>query len=418
MTEPSENIIYQSPREIMDDYGAWFAALCLRYIRQHSDFIVNDFGTFAPAIPSLSEIVHILSNSNSQLSQNWLDEHEVPTLEQCSELLAMIMTSIRERTEATFESCEGIHLDKYLPGEFLKQAFGLESYEIEMLMVLALIQYDERYARIWRYVSGAAEYAPLNASYLQRLFDFVDPEKFRRVLSAQSSLRRNVLISLGVVPSWKSDTPLAYAPIFLPNRILSFLLGEPADIDISGVKLLRMTDDDKHRSTAVDKELSRLLSKRSSRIGIIGYSGMGRTTVLCRIAHKLGMRVLEIDLNLFCEDNLEPASIANFLCTVLRETRLQKAVLLFRFMEVSEANHHKLIRLVHVIYDILSSAPSSRVCVTLPHQTSLSRDVFGELNEIVFPRPKRDDQVYYWRHNLSHYLPETDAQNVAVEVQY
>ena len=124
MTEPSENIIYQSPREIMDDYGAWFAALCLRYIRQHSDFIVNDFGTFAPAIPSLSEIVHILSNSNSQLSQNWLDEHEVPTLEQCSELLAMIMTSIRERTEATFESCEGIHLDKYLPGEFLTQALS------------------------------------------------------------------------------------------------------------------------------------------------------------------------------------------------------------------------------------------------------------------------------------------------------
>ncbi|MBQ9396722.1 MAG: AAA family ATPase [Proteobacteria bacterium] len=414
MAESSGKNIYHSPLEIMDDYGAWFAALCLRYIRQYSDFLINDFGGFAPATPSLSEIVRLLCNENSDVSQKWFDEHEVPSLKDLSEGLAVIMSSIHARTEATFESCNGENLDKCLPGEYLKQAFGLESYEIEILMVLALVQYDDRYARIWRYVSGAPEYAPLNASYIQRLFDFVEPEKLRHTLSMQSALRRNVLISVGIVPSWKSDTPLAYAPIILPNRILSFLLGESDDIDIGGIRMLRNREDDRHQANAIDKELSRLLSKRSVRLGLIGYSGLGRTTALCRIANKLGLRVLEIDLNILLEDNPEPSSITDFLCTVLRETRLQKALLLFRFMEISD--QPKLSRFAHIIYNILSSDPCSRFCVTLPHQTSLSREVFGELNEIIFPEPTRDDQEIFWKKNLSHYLPDEDAQNVAADM--
>lgn len=416
MSNTSNISIYESPQEMLSDYGAWFAALCLRYIRQHSDFLINDFGGFTPATPSLSEIIHILSASNSDLSQNWLDKHEVPSLEKSSELLAVIMTSIHARSEATFESCQGKNLDKYLPCEYLKQAFGLESYEIEILMVLALVQYDDRYARIWRYVSGTTEYAPLNVSYLLRLFDYVAPNKIRSALSMQSSLRRNALISIGIVPSWKADTPLAYAPIILPNRILAFLIGESSDILPSGVKLLRKYGDDNHPACAAENELFRLLSKRSVRLGLIGYSGLGRTAALSRAAQKHDLHVLEIDFSILLDDESEHPGMTEFFSVVLRETRLQKAILLFRFMELSESGQNKVARFAYIIHDILLSDPSLRFCVTLPRQTSLSRDVFGELNEVVFPQPERDDQVYYWKKNLLHYLSEPEAQNVALEM--
>ena len=157
MDNETQTPIYHSPLEVFEDYGAWFAALCLRFLRRYSDRAINDFGSFAPETPSLTEIIYILANKNTQASQNWLDSHDVPTLERSSELMAMIMSAIHEKTEATFEAINGENLFEHLPGEGIRQAFGLEAFELDILMVLALIQYDDKYARLWRFVSGASE---------------------------------------------------------------------------------------------------------------------------------------------------------------------------------------------------------------------------------------------------------------------
>ena len=408
--------IYHSPLEVFEDYGAWFAALCLRFLRRYSDRAINDFGSFAPETPSLSEIIHVLAAQNAQASQNWLDSHDVPTLERASELMAMIMSAIHEKTEATFDAINGENLLKHLPGEGIRQAFGLEPYELDILMVLALVQYDDKYARIWRYISGMPEYAQLNASHVHLLFDYVEPDNLRHALSENGRLSRNALISFGIVPSWKHETPRAYAPIILPKRVLAFLLAEDFQLSLPGTRILNTKNASDPRITPVEKTLTRSLQKQTAKLALIGYSGIGRATALCHVAQKQDAGVLEIDLKLVMEQNPDQEAFATLLESLIREARLQKAFLLFRMHDLNEEQANSLRRFAPLFNELLLSCPFLRICVAVERQTALTREIFGELTEIIFPMPEREDQLRFWQNNLAHYLPKTEADVIASDM--
>lgn len=416
MDNETQTPIYHSPLEVFEDYGAWFAALCLRFLRRYSDRAINDFGSFAPETPSLTEIIYILANKNTQASQNWLDSHDVPTLERSSELMAMIMSAIHEKTEATFEAINGENLFEHLPGEGIRQAFGLEAFELDILMVLALIQYDDKYARLWRFVSGASEYAQLNASYIYLLFDFVDPEKLRSALSEDGRLCRNALINFGLVPNWKAETPRAYAPIYIPKRVLAFLQGEHNRATLPGIRTLRNRDKAEQRPSPIEKTLTRALQKQSAKLALIGYSGIGRTTALCRVAQKLGLNVLETDLHSILKTAPEQAEISTLLLSLIREARLQKAILLFRMHDLDAERSAQIMRFATQFNDLLQACQYLRICVAVERQTTLTRELFGELTEIEFPQPEREDQLRYWQKNLAHYLPKEEAEDIASEM--
>ncbi len=172
------------------------------------------------------------------------------------------MSHIHTRTEATFEALNGVQFEDRLPEEALKQAFGLTDTELHILVVLALIQYDEKYARAWRYVFGAAENARITVGNLQLLFDYVDPIEFRSAFLPGSALRRNALIQFGVLENWGAETPTAFAPVFVPNRILSFLLAEDCFVDIAGCQQLQPGRAEGAKPRPVERDLLKAMQKR------------------------------------------------------------------------------------------------------------------------------------------------------------
>ncbi|MBO4350705.1 MAG: ATP-binding protein, partial [Proteobacteria bacterium] len=396
--------------------GAWFSVLCMRSMRCHSNRLISDLGGYSPKTVSSAELIqNVASDHVHEDSQTWLDEREIPSFEQCSEMMAVIMSGIHARTEATFEAHGGETLETILPAESLRQAFSLSDTDLTILICLALVQYDDRFARAWRYVSGEQEYARMTVGSLMMLLDFIPKDELRKAFHPDSPLRRHALIQFGIRENWGRETPIAFSPVFIPNRLVSYLLAEPCHVAIPGCRILE-SESSQGKPAPIERDLQRTMQKKGSHVALIGYTGLGRTTAFVRAAQKFKTVVYELDLARLCESNFADDALGETFAEVIREIRLKRAMLLIRMCQVDEDNRRYLERHVSVIANALSSRQNLFFAVTLDRQTALSRMLFGELTEIVFPAPSRDDQPQFWEHALSPYLRTEYAHTIANEM--
>lgn len=228
LAEKREIEVFASPREVLQMYGEWFILLCMRYMRQSGDDMLNENGGYAPKSVSMAKILASLNGKNSPAAKTWLEAHGVPGMDDIARMLAQITQAIRIRTEHTFESCtlKQTSFADILTIEVLRQVFGLHDIELNIIIILALIQFDERYARVWRLVSGENPGSLVSVSFLANILNYYDPEEFEQALLPTSRLRMHALVELRAREGWGRETPRASAAILTPNRILSFILGE------------------------------------------------------------------------------------------------------------------------------------------------------------------------------------------------
>ncbi len=402
---------YTNPTEVLHEYGAWFCALCLRAMRSHAMRLLNDSGGYSPKSVSAGELIQTLSEYDDSSAQTWLDEHHIPSFDQCNEYLALIMSVIHKRIDETFEKLNGINVESVTPSESLKQAFELSETELHILICLVLVQFDDKYARAFRYVFGTAENAHVTVGSILLLFDFANAIDIRSAFLPDSALVRNALIQFIPLENWGNETPLNNSPVFASNRIVSYLLGEPGIVDIVGCKRLEPYPNKGTKSLSIEREIKKTIQKKRFRVALLGRDGFGRTSAFVRTAEKIHAHVFELDLSAFAQNKYHADDIRRMISIIIREIKIQHALLLIRATKID--GDQFLEQNAFLIHQCLCSHTNDAFAVILSRQTVLSRALFGELNEIDFPAPLRENQSEYWLGALSDYLPKDRASEIA-----
>ena len=407
--------VFSSPREVLQMYGEWFILLCMRYIRQTGDAMLNENGGYAPKSVSMAKILAGLTGSNSPSAETWLNEHGVPTMDAVARMLAQITQAIRIRTEHTFESCalEQTSFSDILVIESLRQAFGLSDIELNIIIILALIQYDERYARVWRFASGENPGSLVSVSFLANILSYYPPEEFEEALLPTSRLRRHALIELRPREGWGNETPRNFAAILTPNRILAFILGEPYITELTACHFISLKPCELRPG---DKEIARLFTKKSLKAAVVGYAGLGRTQAVCRAAQRAFACILEFDLAVFAESEPSKDALRSHFAAMMREIRLRHALLVIRIADLNEDAEKYCKRNAHIIRDVLNEEPYLKYCVITERQTAFTRRLFGELTEIICAPPDKDSQYIFWKQALEKYISTAAAEAVASEL--
>jgi len=409
-----------SPREALERYGAWFILVCLRYMRAYGDRLTNDSGGYSPDSASAPELIHTVVGGASQAGQTWLDERKIPPMQWCHGLSMYVLEDIGKRTALTLEQMKtGCRLSEILPIEAFRAAFDLNDLEFYFVLCVALVQYNDRYMRAWRYATGATSKTRINVEFLLRALEFLasNPETMRNVLREDGALRRYGLIKLVEADGWGTETPLAYASVVVPNRIVAYFLGENADFVPEGCRMLASGDDGEavSHNSACEKEILSSLSKPWARLAIIGYEGLGRTSSVLHVANKLGAPLLSLDLNRYGElmAKLDSKKQLFNLAELMREIRLSGAILVVSCDGLSTETETWLQANARPLRERFESETHLRICVTLQRQTRLTRSIFGNLHEIIYPVPTRDVQPELWVQALEPYLSPERAQDTA-----
>jgi len=410
-----------SPREALERYGAWFILVCLRYMRAHGNRLINDSGGYSPDSVSALELVHTVIGGASQAGQRWQDEKKIPPMDWSHSLAINVLEDLEKRTELTIEQLaqNNSNYSDILSILNFQAAFELNILELYFVLCVALVQYSDRYMRAWRYATGATSKMRINVDFLLNALEFLadSPEAIRGVLREDGTLRRYGLIKLIESDIWGADTPLAYASVVVPNRIVSYFLGEAADFVPEGCRMLTSGDDGESVShnSACEEELAGSLNGSAARLAIIGYEGLGRTSSVLHVANKLGASVLALDLNPYCEHmaKLDAHAQRFNLAVIMREVRLLGAILVISCDGLSSETQAWLQANARLFRERFESESHLRICVTLQRQTRLTRSLFGNLHEIIYPVPVRESQPELWELALEPYLSPQRAQDAA-----
>ncbi len=410
---------FESAGDVLRNYGSLFVILCMRYLRINIEKVINDAGGYNPRSVAISELIETVSGENSELGEEWLNNHKVPTLKQCNDMAIALREYIRRCTDLTVENSN--NSASILPIELIKENFQLTELELYFVLSCALIQYDERYAHAWRYVTGAGPDELPTAGFLMHLLDFLakDELELQNCLEPESALRRYGLINVQQVSTWGSDTPIGYAPVSVPNRIVSFIQGGTFRFIPECCHLVSSED---FNDTEIDKQtfksLQKALQKPGPRLALIGYKGSGRTAVLHAAAQKINMNLMVMNLSdVASVCHFSAASVKAALAIVLREVRMQRAILLIELSRTSDnldtETENWLIRNASIIRETLKQEAILKCCVLLTRQNAFSHEVFGSLTEIRFSDPTRDEQPRLWEQALTKTLSEDQAKIVS-----
>ncbi len=407
--------VFTSAREVFQMYGEWFILLCMRYMRQNGDAVLNENGGYAPKSVSMAKILASMIGNNSPSAETWLNEHGVPSLDDAARMLAQLTQAIRIRTEQTFEAC-AMHQTAFshvLTIESLRQIFGLNDIELHIVIILALIQYDERYTRVWRLVSGENPGALVSVSFLYHILNFHEPEAIETALHPSSRLRQHALIELRDIEGWGHETPRQFSSILVPKRVLAYILGESFKTDLEACHFIPLSSCEMR---AGDKNIARILSKKTVRAAVLGYAGLGRTQAIYRAAQRSFQAVLEFDLGIFADSEPSKRILQAHFAAMFREIRLRHALLVIRLTDIHEEAEKYCLRHAHTMREILSGDPHLKFCIVTERQTAFSRKLFGELTEIICSPPDKESQYLYWKTALDKYLPSSASDDVASEL--
>lgn len=394
-----EDISFKSTRERFECECNLIKGLVIRYIRLHSERLLTDTGVLRASVPSAHEVLQISGVSVDDTGDNWLDACGFPQLNDVEEQLARFRIVIEKRIEATYAAGK---MDILVP-ETLQAQFQLTPLELLLLCAIAMPQLNEDIARLYKFATGLETtifpgwfYADLLAENDAETMDVLE------LLGPSRPLRLLSLIDVGTQTDWGYLTQILQAPLSVPNRIASFLVGGETDNRVPYAELWHPkgeTYDLIYPEGFVKKQTLRLQKRRKSRLALFGTRVFGRCSTIREYATAHNMNILEIDLSLISPEEV-PEHFVKIAGLWFREARLCGAIMLFRYSSVSSDVDQLLEKCGGPFLQMLDMHPGGAVLLASKH-SALLKKLFGDYTEVACPTPPRSMQNELWTRALS-----------------
>ena len=320
------------------------------------------------------------------------------------------------------------HSEIDLPIENLRALFGLQPIELTVILALYAIQTDANTQRIATYAWADFSVKQPTLGFLAELVSS-NHEELRQVLDLASPvhpLRQLRVIDLSRSDRWRDDTPDAGLGVRLPERIASFLRGEPGPLVVDGLggsapdgldgycsvfgpvdpRLTTLTPELLSRTLAALRHAHRGLRRQggpalalSAAVPTIVFSGPSPEDArdLARMAS--GERpTLVIDLALaHSQAALTEPRAEQVLAVALREVMLLGAQPLVVLGELQKegAFHHALTALRRLI-----RAARSALFISVPDLSRALSALLGPTAEIAIPAGAPPVRLAVWRRAL------------------
>jgi SpoVK/Ycf46/Vps4 family AAA+-type ATPase len=216
----------------------------------------------------------------------------------------------------------------------LQQTFGLDAFEIDVLLVCLAVEMDLRYEKLYAYLhDDVTKKRPSVGLVLDLLAPAAEAGLgARRYFNAEASLFRNYLLTLFDDPT-QPHPPLLAKYVSVDARIVRYLLN--SDVLDERIRSFSYLTDFDQESTgqlvdeAARRQLVRLLQSGGTPVivHLRGPYGVGKHSVAVAVCRDLGMRLLIADVAKLANDREGGAAAFEL---VQREAKLQPAAVFWR----------------------------------------------------------------------------------------
>ncbi len=300
--------------------------------------------------------------------------------------------------------------------EQLQRAFGLSTYDTDLLIIALAPELDQSYERLYAYLQNdMTRRRPSVALGLNLLYPTFEARLLaRRQLVTSAALLHYQLLQLVDDPT-DQQAPLLSKYLKVDGRIVDYLLGVD-DLDARLRSYVRpcareLGLDDLLLPDPLKRQLTLLAREQSAGLVLYmqGSYGVGRRTTAAALCHELGVGLLEVDVEqLLAAQNL---AFDQALRLVLREAALQQAGLYWDGFDVLLADERRVQRdtLMHALAD--TQYPSFLAGTIGWHPA----DVPPALTfvQLEFPRPSYVERLQLWSRLLAG-VPYADEVDLAL----
>jgi SpoVK/Ycf46/Vps4 family AAA+-type ATPase len=327
--------------------------------------------------------------------------------------LAPTLDAVARRNRSRKE--EGIRRGVELRLDRLQASFGLDAFELDVLLVCLAVEIDLRYEKLYAYLNDdVTKKRPSVELVLNLLAPSIDAAfAARRHFTADAPLFRNYLLSLSEEPS-QPQSPLLGKYLNVDPRIVRYLLD--SDVPDERIRPFSCLSDPGEPSSAVlvDEAGRRRLAHfvRDGAMGrpvivhLRGPYGVGKRETAKAVCNDVGLRLLVVDLARLAGD-VEGAAATKIFDLIHREARVQRAAVYWRDVDALLAEDKKALRLSFL------AALADR-----PQLTFLSGDGPWEAGEVLrdaclarleLSKPSSSDRLRVWSAALAD-GPRVDAE--------
>jgi AAA+ superfamily predicted ATPase len=245
--------------------------------------------------------------------------------------LASLAQEIRERKQESIERGVELRLD------VLRQLFGLDPFDLDVLLICAAIELDLRYEKLYAYLQDDVTKKKPSIDLILNLLAPTMEGKLagRQRLSSESALLRHRLVELFEDPA-QPRSPLLAQCLKVDERIMRFLL----DSDEPDEQLQPYVET--HEPTMgldewpLEEDIRRGLKGLAATtfdskpivLHLRGPHGVGKQSAALALCHDMGLRLLAVDLERVLAE--PEGRLAKVLAFITREALLQRAAVYFR----------------------------------------------------------------------------------------
>lgn len=303
---------------------------------------------------------------------------------------------------------------------------GLDEFERTVLLLAMATSFSHRFDALYGALCGH-RHSSLTVEVVYEFFELPFGERVRRrqTFGAKSRLVGDDLLIIGSHGRLETSEHLLSLDIDMPPRTFNYLVGDRGlsdeYLEFSSFEEPRATFDqvvmspeDRHRILAVVEKHDQYLAYRKTwgfdeviRYGrgavmlFHGKPGTGKTMTAHAVAHRLGKRILNVDIPTF----LEARESERFLPGLFREARLHDAILFFDECEAIFGNRFSGHTLVTLLLTELERFEGVAILATnLPEamDEALDRRI---LVKVRFPEPDRAMRLDIWRKHIPSTAP-------------
>ena len=265
--------------------------------------------------------------------------------------LAPVLDTVARRNRSRKE--ESVRRGIELRLDRLQDSFGLDSFEVDVLLVCLAVEMDLRYEKLYAYLNDDVTKKRPSVELVLNLLTPSTDAAFgaRRYFTADAPLFRNYVLNLFEEPS-QPQPPLLGKYLSVDARIVRYLLG--SDVLDERIRPFSCLSDPGEPSNAVlvDEADRRRLAHfvRDGAMGrpvivhLRGPYGVGKQDTARAVCKDLSLCLLVVDLaRLACD--VEGAAAVKIFDLIHREARVQRAAVYWKNVDVLLGEDKKAIRL-------------------------------------------------------------------------
>jgi SpoVK/Ycf46/Vps4 family AAA+-type ATPase len=240
------------------------------------------------------------------------------------------------RKEIDIKKIESLNIGRELRLHTLSELFGLDSSEIDIILIGLAPELDLKYEKLYSYLqNNVTKKKPTVDLVLNLLFETIEEKiKARAYFSPTAPLRKNHLVNL-LEGEENAGLSLISSFIKIDERIINFLLGfNEMDLKIRDFSYLikpKKTFDDLILSPDFKDRIMNISSKYNaaklpSRLLFCGPSGCGKKIVAEAVCREAGLNLLVVDSKFFHEVRQSSSTVY----LIMREALLQNSAIYFQ----------------------------------------------------------------------------------------